>query len=480
MAAEEPKEVMGFKLGQFLGSGGFGFVKEASLNGKDFAMKVLIKDGWTGNEEEMVRSEIEIMEKLDHPNLIKVISFLMNASYPRESGAEDCVIIVMELARGVSLFDILYFTDGFPEEITRTYLTQLVGAIGHMHKQGIAHRDIKPQNTLLDNNFNLKVCDFGLSKETGGASLMNTRLGTLAFQAPEILMSRPYDFGVDIFALGVMFFLMLTGGIPPFKSAATTDKWFKCIAGKVQEKFWKKQKKAAKKIKETCGEKMGLAAELFFWMCAYQPTERATLQDCSTHEWFNHEKMEGEKLKTVMKAIVNDAMARKREDPELGCQVSKAMRGMTRGTLDLTKVAPEDPSRYIFGFTYAIANNEHPYILFKSIEDYLKEKQEVADEDIEFDEDKFTMNVQIEFVDQTVAKVLICAYREDGVDYLSFEKDKKAGVLAVNMLIEKIITRHCQQLGDMKLDDVKEQPLSESQINDVREHMKKMMEGGEN
>ena len=101
--------------------------------------------------------------------------------------------------------------------------------------------------------------------------------------------------------------------------------------------------------------------------------------------------MEGEKLKTVMKAIVNDAMARKREDPELGCQVSKAMRGMTRGTLDLTKVAPEDPSRYIFGFTYAIANNEHPYILFKSIEDYLKEKQEVADEDIEFDEDKFTM-----------------------------------------------------------------------------------------
>ena len=77
-----------------------------------------------------------------------------------------------------------------------------------------------------------------------------------------------------------------------------------------------------------------------------------------------------------------------------------------------------------------------------------------------------------------MAKFQICAYREDGIDYLSFKKDKEAGVLAVNMLIEKIITRHCQQLGNMKLDDVKEQPLSESQINDVREHMKKMM--GEN
>ena len=56
------------------------------------------------------------------PGCVRVISFLMNASYPRESGAEDCVIIVMELARGVSLFDILYFTDGFPEEVRLFFL----------------------------------------------------------------------------------------------------------------------------------------------------------------------------------------------------------------------------------------------------------------------------------------------------------------------------------------------------------------------
>jgi len=417
MASEELKEVMGFKLGQVLGRGAFGFVKEASLNENTYAMKVLIKgsSGWNANEEETVNKEIEIMTKLDHPHIIKIVSHSMNASYPREGGAEDCAIIVMELAR-VNLFDILYFTDGFSEEITRTYLTQLVDAIGYMHGQGIAHRDIKPQNTLLDENFNLKICGFGLSKETDGHSLMHTNAGTLPFQAPEMLMSRPYDFGVDVFALGVMFFLMLTGGIPPFLSAATTDKCFKYIAGKCPERFWKKHKKAAKRIKKTCGgeEEMRLAVELFFSMCAYQPTERATITDCAAHEWFNQqsslehrvncleetvsrvkrevdhltllkrgmnwfhdldqvdkdnavelltqgiqhhnglnqdilmdmetkfgitpvqtqqlykflysEKMEGEELKDVMKEIVNEAMARKREDPELGSEIDRAVR----------------------------------------------------------------------------------------------------------------------------------------------------------
>jgi len=495
MAAEPVyKEVMGFKLGQFLGHGAFGFVKEASLNGRTYAMKVLTKgsSGWNASEEEKVKEEIAIMQKLDHPHIIRVISFEMNAKYPRESGAEDCVIIVMELAQGGNLFDVLYFTGGLTEEITRTYLAQLVDAIGAMHDLGIAHRDLKPQNTLLDSNFNLKICDFGFSKETHGASLMSTNLGTMPYQAPEILQSKDYDFKVDVFALGVLYFLMLTGGFPPFQSATETDNWFKYCSVKHEGKFWKRHIKLRKIITTTCGgeEEMRLAVQLFFSMCAYQPGKRPTIQEVATHDWFNKPKMEGEELKTVMKQIVNIAMAKKREDPELGGEVSAAVRGME--DLDFDQEAPEDPSRYVHGFTYAIVNSEHPYSLFKSIEEHLKTLG-VEDNSIVFDEDEFTMNVQTEFEDQTVADILVRAYKEDGVDYLSFEKKKAeeedfsfektakmASMLAVNMLIEKIITKRCQQLGEMKINDVEEQPLSESQINDVREHMKKMMEGGEN
>jgi len=316
MAAGEPKEVLGFKLGHVLGRGGFGFVKEAELNGKHYAMKVLTKgsSGWNSQEEEMVRAEIEIMKKLDHPRIIKVISHDMHGTYPRDGQNEECVIIVMELAEGGNLFDILFFTDGFSEDITRTYLGQLCDALKHMHDNKIAHRDIKPQNTLLDSDFNIKICDFGLSKQTDGASLMETRLGTIPFQAPEILMSRAYDYGVDVFALGVLFFLMLTGGVPPFKSASTEDKWFKCIAGKVPDKFWRRHKAAKKKIQNSSAD-FAVAAELFFWMCAYQPTERATIQDVAGHSWFNGPKKVGEDLVSVMKDVVNQAMTKKERRP---------------------------------------------------------------------------------------------------------------------------------------------------------------------
>ena len=69
-------------------------------------------------------------------------------------------------------------------------MTQLTSALKEMHDKGIAHRDIKPENTILDSNFNMKICDFGLSKQTDGNSLMQTNAGTLPFQAPEIICGR--------------------------------------------------------------------------------------------------------------------------------------------------------------------------------------------------------------------------------------------------------------------------------------------------
>lgn len=488
MAAPEEKVVLGFTLGKILGKGGFGFVKEAELNGQQYAMKVLTRnEDWNARDEELVKGEIEVMQTLDHPNIIKVISFDMHGKYPRDGGAvDDCVIIVMELAPGGTLFDILFFTDGFSEQIIRTYMTQLTSALKEMHDKGIAHRDIKPENTILDSNFNMKICDFGLSKETDGNSLMQTNAGTLSFKAPEIICGRTYDFGVDVFALGVMYFLMLTGGVPPFKSAAVTDKWFKCIAGKSGPKFWKKHKRAQKLIVSTC-ENMELAVHLFFWMVSYQPTERASIEDCIGHDWFNGPKIEGEDLKTVMKELANEALTKKRESPDSGGEISQKVRGMA-DDLDFDQKAPEDSSRFVHGFTYAIENSEHPYVLFKSIEKFVLDLG-VEDKDIVFDEDEFIMNIKITFADQTEADIVMCAYREDDVDYLTFSRKrleeadlsiekttKKAGMTHVNLLIKKIITQVCQQLGNMKLDDVKVQSLSESQINDVKEHMKKMME----
>jgi len=474
MAAVQ-KYVLGFEMGPVLGRGGFGFVKEASLNGNTYAMKIVEKGGagWNSVEEKMVRDEIVIMEKLNHPNIIKVISHKMDGKYPREDGTEDdCVLIVMELARGGNLFDILFFTEGFDETVTRTYLTQLISALGAMHDLGICHRDIKPQNTLLDSNYNVKICDFGLSKETDGASLMTTTLGTRPFQAPEMIMRRDYDFGVDVFALGVCYFLMLTGGVPPFKEATVNDKWFKCIAGKAEEKFWKRHKAAKKKILKTCGEDgFQNATSLFFWMCAYQPTERATITDCHGHDWFNGPKTEGEALKTMMKKIVDVAMEKKKEDPELGGEVSKRVRAMCMADLDMDAEAPA-MDKFVPNFTYEIIE-DHPYIIFKSIEDFL-DQNGIPKDDVKFDPETFEMSFQAQFANNLKALINIYAYREGETNYLSFQKVVGSADTAPNMLISKVVDKHCQQLGDLKqATEAYDKPVTAEMIDDVLKHMEK-------
>lgn len=473
------KEVLGFQLGQVLGRGGFGFVKEATLNGNTYAMKIVEKGnaGWNAQEEKMVRDEIAIMTKLNHPNIIKVISSKMDGKYPREDGSEDdCVIIVMELARGGNLFDVLFFTDGFDETVTRTYLGQLISAVAAMHELGICHRDIKPQNTLLDSNFNVKICDFGLSKETDGASLMSTTLGTRPFQAPELIMRRDYDFGVDVFALGVCYFLMLTGGVPPFKEATVNDKWFKCIAGKAEEKFWKRHKAAKKKIQALCGDGFQTAVSLFFWMCAYQPTERATITDCHGHEWFSGPKTEGEALKSTMKGIVDIALEKKKEDPELGGEVSKRVRAMCLANYDMEARAPEI-NRFVPNFTYEIVE-DHPYLVFMNIETYLDDNG-IDKDDIQFNDETFEMDFEAVFANNHLAKIKISAYREGEQDYIAFRKDVEGGdVTGPNMLILKVIDKICNQLGGLKEQSEDfDKPINTEMVDDVLKHMEQFNTG---
>ena len=137
----------------------------------------------------------------------------------------------MEYAGGGELFDFVAESGKFSERVTRTFFHQMMNGIHYMHDKGYAHRDLKPENVLLTSNFILKLADFGFScllRGHDGTGVLRTKLGTEGYMAPEIA-TKTYDGRrTDIFAAGVILFIMYAG-TPPFEKPTLTDPYYKLI-----------------------------------------------------------------------------------------------------------------------------------------------------------------------------------------------------------------------------------------------------------
>ena len=142
---------------------------------------------------------------------------------------------------GGELFDFIAETGKFSEKVARTYFHQMMNGLHYMHSKGYAHRDIKPENILLGRDFVLKLADFGFScllKGKDGSGILHTKLGTEGYMAPEV-PSKNYDGAkADIFAAGVILFIMYAGN-PPFEKAAVNDPYYKLIKEKNFSTFCK-------------------------------------------------------------------------------------------------------------------------------------------------------------------------------------------------------------------------------------------------
>lgn len=150
--------------------------------------------------------EAKIIAKLNHPNIINVIEIIDEFSTR---------FIVMEKLEGKNLSAILKAKGAFGLTETRKILSQLASALQYAHDQGengIVHRDIKPSNILVDRYGNIKLTDFGLAGPPQNKEI-NIE-GSPSYLAPEIINGEPVDGRADIYALGVMAFLMLTNSLP--------------------------------------------------------------------------------------------------------------------------------------------------------------------------------------------------------------------------------------------------------------------------
>ena len=172
---------------------------------KDFAVKIIERDTKT---DELVLHEVSIMNHLHHKNLVGVVDFFEE---------DDFYYIVMELMEGGDVFDRILDLQNYTEKDARDLAKTLLLAVDYMHQNGVAHRDIKPQNLFLDSksdNSSIKVGDFGFAKRVHTPKSLNLRCGTPSYVAPEILKNQPYDQSCDMWSVGVVLYVLLCGYTP--------------------------------------------------------------------------------------------------------------------------------------------------------------------------------------------------------------------------------------------------------------------------
>lgn len=200
-----------YQLTSLLGRGSFAKVYHGrSLNDNSSVAVKVIEKPTTADpamEPRLVR-EVAAMRRLNHPNILKLHEVL---------ATKTKIYLVMELATGGELFTQLTRRGRMKEATARLYFQQLVSTLHFCHQNGVAHRDLKPQNLLLDKNGNLKISDFGLSAlpESQKDGLLHTACGTPAFTAPEIVRGKGYDGAkADAWSCGVILFNFIAGYLP--------------------------------------------------------------------------------------------------------------------------------------------------------------------------------------------------------------------------------------------------------------------------
>ena len=260
---------------KILGRGSFGIVylvKQRYLS-RYFAMKVIKKSPTKAKEEEEnLMNEVDILRKLDHPNIVKITDFYsLKTEYN----------IITEYCQEGELFDEIKAQSPFNEALAAWYLKQILSAVCYCHNMNIIHRDLKPANILIvkrqKNGFHpIKIIDFGTAKVFQKEKAEHVLIGSAYYIAPEVL-SRNYTELCDLWSCGVILYILLTGR-PPFNGASEEE-----IMRKIKEGNYDLKKYPWGVISEE-------AKDLVKGLLQINTKKRYTAKAALEHKWFKIEK----------------------------------------------------------------------------------------------------------------------------------------------------------------------------------------------
>jgi len=277
-----------YKFKDVLGGGHFGTVRIAIKRNDDsrkYAIKSISKKNLSEKDLEDLTKEVEIISSLDHPNIIKFFETYHDEFYFH---------IVMELCTGKEVFDKIVEEDFLTENKVAKIIYKVISAINYCHTRGITHRDIKPENILFENSDNdadIKLIDFGLSRKYNSHEKMHTILGTPYYVAPEVLKGD-YDEKCDVWSIGAITYIMLCGE-PPFIGKTNNEIFKKIVNDEVtfDKLKWKKISSEAKNFIKECMNK--------------NPDKRFCTEKALNHHWFNSLNVEAD-TNNLEKDILNN------------------------------------------------------------------------------------------------------------------------------------------------------------------------------
>ena len=253
-----------YELKGIIGKGTFSVVKlgENKLTKEKVAIKIMLKSKIV-NQEDLIRiaREIEMLKKLNHPNVIKIFKILEDSKK---------FYIIMEYCQNGELFNRIVERQRLTEDEAALFYYQIISGLEYIHKKKIVHRDLKPENLLLSKDDVLKIIDFGLSNYSSFNIMLATPCGSPCYASPEMVSGKKYNgFLIDIWSTGIILFAMICGYLP-FEDSNNEVLFGKILRCKIN-------------YPKHIGE---LPLDLMKKIIVPEPTKRITLEQIKKHPFF--------------------------------------------------------------------------------------------------------------------------------------------------------------------------------------------------
>ncbi|XP_059479674.1 serine/threonine-protein kinase ULK3-like isoform X2 [Neocloeon triangulifer] len=210
-------QIEGYVVVEKIGAGSYATVYKAYKKSGPravVAIKCVEKGKLSSTTIENLLTEISLLKKLKHPNIVEMKDFFWDDKY---------IHIVMDYCAGGDLSNLIRQKRRLPEKTCRRFLQQLASALQYIRSQNVSHMDLKPQNLLLASRTSpvLKMADFGFAQTLKSSDHSSSLRGSPLYMAPEILLSKSYDAKVDLWSVGVILYECLFGKAP--YSSASLD-----------------------------------------------------------------------------------------------------------------------------------------------------------------------------------------------------------------------------------------------------------------